>query len=260
MEAWEYSYIRREILQLTGVDLSAYKGAQMQRRLAAYLLKSGHPNWRSLFNTIRGAPNAVDALKNYLTINVSAFFRDTDKYDELRERILPELLRQRAAPRIWSAGCSRGQEPYSLAMLLRATCRPDQRYHVLATDLDSSALDWARAGGPYTAEDIAGVPPELARRYLSQCQDGWWVSADLRRQISFRQHDLLRDTFDTAFDLIVCRNVTIYFTGETREALYQRFHTVLRPGGILFVGGTEVVSRSLYAEYETIGVSFYRRK
>jgi SAM-dependent methyltransferase len=110
------------------------------------------------------------------------------------------------------------------------------------------------------SDGIAGVPQALVRRYLNQCEDGWWVSADLRRQISFRQHDLLRDSFETTFDLIVCRNVTIYFTGEAREALYQRFHAALRPGGILFMGGAEIVSRSLNALYETIGVSFYRRK
>lgn len=143
-------------------------------------------------------------------------------------------------------------------MVLDAACLRDQRYRILATDLDSVALEVARAGGPYPADDLTSIPPDLCR-YLEARPGSYWVLEPLRRQISFCQHDLLRDPFVGAFDLIVCRNVMIYFTGAAKDALYRRFHDALRPGGVFFVGGTEVVSRPAHVGFEPIGVSFYRR-
>jgi chemotaxis protein methyltransferase CheR len=259
MDVWEYNYIRREILQLTGVDLQSYKSTQVQRRLAAYLQRSGYATWAGLFNAIRRRAGAATELKHYLTINVSTFFRDAERYAYLRNIVLPELLRQRQVLRVWSAGCARGQEPYTLAMLLSEACGPSQRFRVTATDLDGEALAWARTGGPYSAEDIAGIPVALAQRYLERRRDGAWATTRLRSQIFFRQHDLLKDPFDSAFDLIVCRNVTIYFTGEAKAQLYHRFRGALRPGGVLFVGGTEVIARSHEIGFEMIGNGFYRR-
>jgi len=260
MEAWEYRYIRREILQLTGVDLDSYKSTQIQRRLASYLQKSGHGTWASLFNSLRRTPGAAEQLKNYLTIGVSAFFRDPEMYACLQHAILPGLVRQGAALRVWSAGCSRGQEPYSLAMLLNESCSPHLYHRILATDLDSAALEWARAGGPYSAGDVSNVAPDLARRYLDVRVNGVWVREQLRQQVFFRRHDLLQDPFDHGFDLIVCRNVTIYFTGEAKAALYRRFHAAQNSGGVLFVGGTELMARPQELGFEAIGSSFYRRR
>lgn len=258
MNAWEYSYIQQEILSLTGIDLSDYKSAQVQRRLAAYLLKSGCSTWRRLFQVVRGTPGAADDLKQYLTINVSAFFRDSEQFTHLRKTILPDLLHPPATFHVWSAGCSYGQESYSLAMLLNSLHPSDQRYRILATDLDESALAIARAGGPYSVNDAANVPLDLGHHLVPR-PAGYWISETLRHQIRFRQHDLLRDPFIGSFDLIVCRNVTIYFTRAAQDRLYRRFHDVLRPHGVLFVGATEMVSRPGLAGFEPVGVSFYRK-
>ncbi len=260
MEALEYNYIKSQVLALTQVDLSCYKAPQMQRRLKMYLARSGYENWPKLFRAIRNNPVALRQFKDYLTINVSSFFRDPDKYKYLQSSILPELLRHSPTLRVWSAGCSRGQEAYSLAILLSEASKRDFPHKILATDIDSSALEWARAGGPYTKDELAYVSPALQARYFQLRHDSYWVTEELRRQVTFRQHNLLADSFTKGLDLIVCRNVVIYFEPTAKDKLYQRFYEALRSGGVLFVGGTEIVSKATDMGFETAGISFYRRR
>ena len=260
MEAQEYDYIRRELLNLVDVDLSAYRSQQVQRRLATYLLRSGHPNWPSFFRTVRDDPASLRKLKDYLTINVSAFFRDPEKYEHFKDTILPGLLHDCATLNVWSAGCSYGQEPYSLAITLSEINGSSHSHHILATDFDQHALEHARSGGPYSAEEVANVPAVLLKRYFISLPNGYQVKEDLQRQITFRHHNLLEDPSDGDFDLIVCRNVVIYFTVETKSQLYRRFHDALRPGGVLFVGGTEIVSEAADIGLTPAGISFYRRR
>lgn len=260
IEAKEYSFIKKEILSLTGINLDFYKSQQMQRRLNTFLARSGQPNWSKFFVMTRANPDALNQLKDFLTINVSSFFRDAEKYKYLRSTIIPELLKTRRQLRIWSAGCSRGQEPYTLAMSLIEDTGVQSKHYILATDLDRGALNWAQAGGPYTKDDVANVPAPYLQRYFETRDKGVWVKDELRRRIKFQQHNLLADRFERDFDLIICRNVVIYFTGPVKDELYQRFTESLRPGGILFVGGTEIVSLAKEIGLETTGISFYRRK
>lgn len=260
MEAQEYSYVSREIRGLTGVDLSCYKTKQMQRRLNAYLRRSGYATWSDFFRAVRDDPAGLGKLNDYLTINVSSFFRDLDKYEYLQETIVPELLHGHPTLRVWSAGCSRGHEPYSIAILLAEVTNPRRRHHILATDIDRSALVQAEAGGPYPADDVKHVSPPLLKRYFSAEDDGYRVIERLRRRVVFRHHNLLSDRFESEFDLIVCRNVVIYFTPEVKERLYHRLAGALRPGGVLFVGGTEIVPNASQIGFEPTGISFYQRK
>lgn len=259
MEAQEYSFIKHKILNLTGVNLNCYKSPQMQRRLNTFLLRSGHSTWQNFFQATEGDPVALGKLKDYLTINVSSFFRDVEKYEYLKESILPELRRGRSKLRVWSAGCSRGQEPYSLAMMLAETTSLYNRHYILATDLDRSTLEWAQAGGPYSATDVATMSPHLRQSYFKLQDNSYWVRESLQRRVTFKQHNLLADPFEGDFDLIVCRNVVIYFTAPIKEQLYERFYRSLRPGGVLFVGGTEIVAGASEIGFKPVGISFYHR-
>lgn len=260
MNPQDYELIKKEVLALLGVDLNFYKGPQMQRRLGTYLLRAGQPTWADFFKSIRNNPVELRKLKDYLTINVSSFFRDPPKYDYLRNTVFPELLsKNKQKLRIWSAGCSLGQEPYTLAMLLAEMTGPTTQHYILATDLDRTALDKAEAGGPYTADDVSNVPPQLLEHYFTHEVKGYFVKPVLQRKITFKQHNLLSDPFENNFDLIVCRNVVIYFTAEVKDLLYKRFSDSLRLGGILFVGGTEIVSQAASIGLQTAGISFYRR-
>lgn len=286
MDAREYEFIKKEILDTTGVNLNFYKAPQMQRRLGTYLLRSGLDDWQTFFQLVRRNDHARQELKNYLTINVSSFFRDVDKYTYLQQTILPELLRGKTlntAPRslaemrrasragaaangnhggglrVWSAGCSRGQEPYSLAMLLAEMTGAYTKHYILASDLDRSALAIATAGGPYTADDVGNVSGDLLDRYFERRGEKFFIKDTLRHKITFKQHNMLTDPFEENFDLIVCRNVVIYFTAEVKDRLYRRFCQSLRMNGIMFVGGTEIISKAADIGFETAGISFYRR-
>ncbi len=260
MDPWEYNYIKQQVLALIGVDLNSYKAPQMQRRLVVYLTRSGHPNWPRFFRAIQHDPAALTQLKNYLTINVSSFFRDIEKYHHLQTTILPELLHQRSSLRIWSAGCSCGQEAYSLAILLTEATGPNQSHYILATDIDSSALARGKAGGPYHVDDLTNVSPILRKQYFTSQADGFWVAEAPRHMVTFRMHNLLADSFAGAFDLIICRNVVIYFESKVKEALYHHFYEALRPGGILFVGGTEIVPKATEIGFSNTAISFYQRR
>ncbi len=286
MDVREYEFIKKEILATTGVDLDFYKAPQMQRRLGSYLLRSGQSNWKQFFQMVHNDEKARRDLKDYLTINVSSFFRDIDKYTYLERTILPELLggkvttakrpqslremRQASRTngtnstgrglRIWSAGCSRGQEPYSLAMLLTEMTGSFTKHYILASDLDRSALVYAEAGGPYSKDDVGAVSEKYLNRYFEQRDGKYFVKESLRRKITFKQHNMLTDPFETDFDMIVCRNVVIYFTAEVKDRLYRRFYESLRPGGIMFVGGTEIISKASEIGFEPAGISFYRRR
>jgi len=278
MDTREYIFVKRKVLNLTGVDLSCYKAPQVQRRLRTYLVRSGHPSWHHFFRAVSGDSMAVSRLKDYLTINVSSFFRDSEKFEYLQQSILPELLRATSTRspqlRVWSAGCSHGHEPYSLAIVLAEASGFYRKHYILATDIDRSALERAKSGGPYSAEEVAQVPPRLLDRHFRHSAasphadaaraDGYYVVESLRRRITFCYHNLLAASFgsgnDNGFDLIVCRNVVIYFTVEVKNRLYKRFYDALRPGGVLFVGGAEVVFQASDLGFETAGISFYRRK
>ena len=191
MEEVEYNYIKCQVRKLIGVDLNCYKAPQMQRRLKAYLIRSGYPNWPKYFRVVRANPDELSKLRDYLTINVSSFFRDPEKYDYLQTSILPELLRNRPILRVWSAGCSRGQEAYSVAVLLAQASGFHFQHRLLATDIDHSALEHARAGGPYSADEIANLSPDLCLRHFDVRQDQYWIKKELQRKVVFRQHNLL---------------------------------------------------------------------
>ncbi len=157
---------------------------------------------------------------------------------------------------IWSAGCSIGAEPYTLSILLDELS-PSQPHSILATDLDRGVLAKARTRGPYTREDIQNVSMPRRNTYFEAGGPPFFVKERTARWIEFREHNLLADMYGSNFDLIVCRNVVIYFTAETKNQLYKNFYQALRPGGILFLGGTEIIPKPQEIGFRSQGVSLY---
>jgi len=255
----EYAFIKRRVKELTAIDLSNYKTRQMQRRLKALIARSGFSSWREYLRHLESNAEALGAFKSYLTINVSRFFRDTEKWTYLAKRVMPALLKERHRLRIWSAGCSHGAEAYTLAIILDELQRGVAGHYILATDIDSAMLSKARQGGPYSREDIEDLNKTRLQKYLEKRDGAYWVPPSLRSKVKFRHHDLLNDPFERSFDLIVCRNVVIYFIDETKKELYSRFAASLRKGGILFVGGTEIIPTIPGLPLHSMAISFYRR-
>ena len=265
MEIEQYTLVKSSIKKLLQINLDHYKDEQMRRRLDSWLVRSGAPDWNEYFRRLRIDSHELSRFRDYLTINVSAFLRDIERWQALREDIFPELLRAALSGpggstglKIWSAGCSIGAEPYSLAMLLEELS-PARRHHILATDLDRSALARSRARGPYTVDEVQNLSPLQRANYLEPGGPPFFVKDRLVKRVEFREHDLLTAPFETGLDLIVCRNVVIYFTGETKDLLYRKFQQALRPGGILFVGATEIIPRPQEIGFRSSGISFYRK-
>ncbi len=208
--------------------------------------------------TIEGDREALVRLANFLTINVTEFFRDPQQFEVLKTAVLPELLQHRTRLNIWSAGCSTGAEPYTLAILLSEITRGSP-HTILATDLDQEALERARAGGPYGPAETRNLGRWMQLKYFDAAPGGLVVKDSLKRMVRFQRHNLLADRFETDFDLILCRNVVIYFSEEVKEALNPRFARSLRDGGWLFIGGAETLLHAQDFGLERLQPCLYRK-
>lgn len=258
MEDLDYSYFQRRIYSLTGIDLKNYKSEQMHRRLSALMARCSAKNFVEFCKLLERDPKMMQTFKDYFTINVSEFFRDENKYEQLRHDILPLLLKRGHRLDIWSAGCSNGAEPYSVAIVLDQMT-PLTRHSILGTDIDATVLDRATKAESYIAADIRSIPPETRSKYFTQLGDKYKLVERIRSRVVLKQHNLLRDPIEGVYDLILCRNVVIYFTDEAKDRLYHRFWEHLKPGGVLFVGGTEVINTFKNTGFQTITTSFYRK-
>jgi chemotaxis protein methyltransferase CheR len=192
-----------------------------------------------------------------VTINVSELFRNPEQYRILRERIIPDLLKRSNPLRVWSAGCSYGQEPYSLAICLEEAA-PGKRHSIFASDIDDRALASAQRG-VFSQLDAKSVDREHRARWFTEDGDNLIADDHLKDMIHFGKVNLLKDSFTTGYDLIVCRNVVIYFTEEAKARLYSQFFASLKPGGYLFVGGTERISGHAEIGYTNPYPFFYHK-
>lgn len=252
-----YSYFLRKVSRLTGIDLGAYKSEQMKRRLNTIMHRN---RVRNLFEYARllEQPDRLQEFLDFFTINVSEFFRIPDKFDYLSRHILPRLLARCEALRVWSAGCSNGAEPYSLAIVMDELA-PGGNWSILATDVDRSVLQRAQRGDRYTESDVRNVSRTRLARYFVRDGDHYSVKESLKRRVRFAAHDLLKDPYESGFGLIVCRHVVIYFTEEAKEAIYRKFWGSLQAWGLLFVGGTEIIPQGRGFGFEPVALSFYEK-
>ncbi len=264
----DFEALRTLVKQLTGINLSDQKRelvyGRLARRLRALQLKSFAEYREVLAND--GGREIVE-LCNAITTNLTAFFREPHHFEYLREQI----LRPRAADpgqsrrlRIWSAGCSTGEEPYSIAMTILETL-PDLRrwdIRILATDLDSDVLERARRGS-YPAERVRGLNPERIARFFSQGEERkelhYQVRPELAALITFKQLNLMHPLpMKGPLDLIFCRNVVIYFDKDTQRSLFARVAHLQRAGDLLFLGHSESLFK-VSEDYALIGRTIHRR-
>ena len=245
-----------------GVRLSDYKEDQMRRRLMMLAKTASATSFLDYLAIAGRDPATMQALRDQMTINVTELLRNPRLFEDLDRHILPELVRAREGMplAVWSAGCSYGAEAYSVAMLLREMPgRPP--FKIKGTDLDLAIL--ARANSPrFSRADMVSVPAGAKRRHFIEVdEDTFLPTPDLRSRIGFSSHDLLADPYPVAtYDLILCRNVVIYFNEEAQNRVYQGFARALRPGGVLFVGGSERVSAGAEDHFERVRPFFYRVK
>lgn len=254
-----YESFKSDILKMTEIDLNAYKEKQMKRRIDSLIAKHGVSGYDNFVRLLKNDHDMFEEFVNYLTINVSEFYRNPNQWGILENDILPKMLKESGKDlKIWSAACSTGDEPYSLIMLL-SKFMPLEKAHVLATDIDNQVIEKAKAG-LYNEKSLAGLPKAFRERFFSKVgEKNYAISPDVKKQVTFKQHNLLKDTYPSSQDLIVCRNVMIYFTEEAKEEIYKKFHQALRPGGILFVGSTEQIINATRIGFQSKYSFFYEK-
>ena len=245
----EYAVFKKKLKKLIGIDLNAYK-EQIHRRTHELMNRWGCNTYDEYFSFIENDKSKLREFLDHLTINVSEFFRNPEHWWKLRDKIIPELIEKRNMNRlkIWSAGCATGEEPYSLA-ILSMECNLKMLNPVYAMDIDSGAIDKAKEG-IYSKANLLNVPKDYLEKYFTTKDNGstYSVNAEVKKRVSFNKINMIDDSFQTGFDLILCRNVVIYFTSETKDKLYRKFYNALAPGGYFLVGSTEQI-----CGYQTMG-------
>ncbi|MET3696114.1 chemotaxis protein methyltransferase CheR [Bacillus oleivorans] len=253
----DYEQFIQSFYHLSGIDLSQYKEAQMKRRLTSFYERKGFDSFLGLYEEVKKDPILLEELLDKMTINVSEFYRNGARWDILKQRILPDLLQANHSLKVWSAACSTGEEPYTLAMILREFL-PLLQFRILATDIDENAIFKAKAG-KYHERSIQELPVAYKDKWLIQHDQWYEVRDELKKRIEYKKHNLLNDPFPQELDLIVCRNVLIYFTEEAKYKLYKKFADSLKKGGILFVGSTEQIFRPDEFHLKVISPFFYQK-
>ncbi len=239
------------------MDLNAYKENQMKRRIDSLIMRNRISGYSEYVNLIRENKEKYDEFMGYITINVSEFWRNADQWTILENKILPMVIKDNGI-KVWSAACSTGDEPYSLAMLL-ADHLPISKIRIMATDLDKQVLLKAKSG-IYSEKSLAGLPARYRNKYFVRKNDSSFeIVGDIKRCITFKEHDLLNANYPSCFDLIVCRNVLIYFTDEAKTAVFKRFNRSLNDGGILFLGSTEQILYPKEVGFAPISSFFYKK-
>lgn len=251
-----------------GIALAESKAALVYSRLARRLRLLGLESFKDYCALIAGKDGLDErqAMLTALTTNVTRFFREPHHFDHLRDRVMPKLAetaRRGGRVRIWSAACSSGQEPYSLAITVLAALPEAANLDVkiLATDIDPKILDEAREGA-YSDDAIQPVPQNLRGTWFKRTSMGgdrpWRVSDELRSMVSFRELNLIGDwPMKGRFDAIFCRNVVIYFDEPTQEQVWSRFVPLMQPGATLCIGHSERVTGPAAAKLMSAGLTTY---
>jgi chemotaxis protein methyltransferase CheR len=255
----QYEIFKTRIRDLTGLDLNSYKN-QIHRRVHMLMQRWNVTDYNIYFTTIKNNDNKLREFLDYLTINVSEFFRNPNKWWELRDTILPKIIKERMSKKIkfWSAGSATGEEPYSLA-ILSLEAKLSSTTLILATDIDQGATTIAQKGN-YLKRQLINVPDSYIKKYFTTIDhENFSVIDEVKSKVNFQRINLIEDTFDSDFDLILCRNVVIYFSSETKSNLYKKFVNALRPGGFLLVGSTEQIFDYRKIGFESAGPFLYRR-
>lgn len=242
----DFERILRRVKQNTGVDVKLYRTATLERRMSLRLAATKSKSYKEYLSVLRKDPAEYEVFLQTLTIPVSDFFRDKDIYKNLKTRVLPAIIhrvekRRRKRIRIWSVGCSKGQEPYSLAMLLLDVLGAQEvelGFTIQATDLNRTFLKKANAG-LYTQLEVKNVPRMYLREYFFKNDKTYHIKPSVKKLVRFKHQDLIREKPGGAFDLILCRNVLIFFKSHLRKKIMGNFHSSLYKEGILVLGTAE---------------------
>ncbi|MCT8337250.1 protein-glutamate O-methyltransferase CheR [Methanoculleus sp. Afa-1] len=254
----EFASLQQSIERLIRIKCSNYKEDYIKRRILSRMRLTNTADFEAYHKYLLANPQEHDLLRNALTINVTKFFRDPEVFEVIRREILPDLARRKNAIRIWCAGCSTGEEPYSLAILAHELMALHQNVTITihATDIDTGVLQKAMAG-IYDRKTLENVDERRLRKHFIAHEDGTFeVRPHLKNLVKFREHDLMSGVpISRYLDAVTCRNVTIYFTEKQKNDLTHLFHSALAVDGYYVIGKTEYLAREvehLFVPYNAV--------
>ena len=233
-----------QLLRERKFDFRDYKRASLKRRIKKRLDANQVPSYAEYGKFLGEHPEEYAKLFDTLLINVTEFFRDPEAWEVIEKVVLPDIVSKKApgaSIRIWSAGCASGEEPFTIGILLAESLGDaidDYEIRIYATDIDESALAEARKG-MYKSEKLVGIRPERLQKFFTAEHDGYKISRSIRQMVSFGRQDLTTDAPISQLDLLICRNVLMYFNGSLQNRVLHRFGFALNPGSYTFLGKSE---------------------
>ena len=256
--AYDYENFKQDIFKITNINLSLYKERQMKRRIESLMQRKGYPDFEDFYHALHSDDELLRSFVSYLTINVSEFYRNPKQWELFEQKIIPYLIKTYGNRlNIWSAACSTGDEPYTIAMILAKHISLDQ-IRIYATDIDEDVLKYAKKGF-YLTRSLERLPDEFLENYFTKREKGYQISNNIKSCVEFRKHNLLEDRFPSGIHMVVCRNVVIYFTDEAKDRVYQGFYKSLTKDGILFIGSTEQIVHAKEIGFYATDSFFYQK-
>jgi chemotaxis protein methyltransferase CheR len=244
LENSAFQKVKRMIAESAGLDCSGYRDEYLKRRFEIRLRATNSDTYARYIIYLKKHPEEFTNLLNDLTINYTTFFRDSDVYKHLEHKLLPKLFTSPNPVKIWSAGCATGEEPYSLSILVHKLLGKhvsSNRVQIIASDIDKDALAKAQRGA-YGPRQISTMSHEMIDEYFTHEGDSWIVKDFAKSIIRFERFDLNQASLHVNFDLILCRNVMIYFSKEGQQHIHMNFFRALRDGGYMITGKSEILS------------------
>jgi chemotaxis protein methyltransferase CheR len=244
----DFITLKKKIFRCTSLDLGQYKDTYLQRRIGVRMRCCGSKAYSDYSSYLDLNPKEYDQLLDDLTINVTQFFRDPIVFRAMEEEVLPLLIYDKIQHgkndiTIWSAGCSSGEEPYSIAIMLRELLGEEIdnfNISIIGSDIDDFSLE-AAAVGKYLPRQVTNIKTEYLERYFTLEGEMYQISQDIMDMVDLRKIDLIASKPPAKFDCIFCRNVVIYFTRDMQEHLYMKFFDAMNGGGYFVMGNTETL-------------------
>lgn len=248
-----HKWVHREL----GINLMAYKPEQLNRRINSLMGRIGVNSLEEYTQLIKKDENQRLKFLDFITINVTEFFRNPELFLELEGLIKEQSKLAGTQLKIWSAACSIGCEPYSLGIILKRL-NILSRSRIIATDIDNTILSKAKKG-EYSQAEVKNITAADLNKYFKKDEKIYSIDESIKSMVTFKKHDLIEGDYENGFDLILCRNVVIYFNNEIKKVIYKKFSDSLKKGGLLFVGATESIYNYKEYGYEKVSTFVYRK-